>query len=201
MGPRNYIERFLIDGTKTGNAKSVDRLFVVHQKCLFNLLYQLCDDIRLTDDMAQETVFQAHKKIRLFWSESSFRTWISRLANNLFRKEAQKRLKSEHLHIDKIQILEKRDHPERIVLRGQLQRCIIPNLHYHVPLKYRLVLILRDLQDLSYSEIADILGYNIDRVKTNFHRARHMFWAQFVDGRCLAFVDDYLCMGEGMLEL
>ena len=71
MGPRNYIERFLIDGTKTGNAKSVDRLFVVHQKCLFNLLYQLCDDIGLTDDMVQETVFQAYKKIRRFWSESS----------------------------------------------------------------------------------------------------------------------------------
>ena len=201
MEPRNYSERSLIDGTKTGNTKSVDRLFVVQQNYYFNLLCQLCGDIGLTDDMAQETVFQAYKKIRRFWSESSFRTWISRLANNLFRKEAQKRLKSEHLHVDKIQIPEKRDHPERIVLRGQLQRCIIPNLHYHVPLKYRLVLILWDLQDLSYSEIANILGYNTDRVKTNFHRARHMFWDQFVDGRCLAFVDDYLCMGEGMLEL
>jgi len=77
---------------------------------------------------------------------------------------------------------------------------IIHNLHYHVPPKYRPVLILRDLQDLSYSEIANILGYNTDRVKTNFHRARRMFWNQFVDGRCLAFVDDYLCICEGMLE-
>jgi RNA polymerase sigma factor (sigma-70 family) len=77
---------------------------------------------------------------------------------------------------------------------------IIHNLHYHIPPKYRLVLILRDLQDLSYREIADILGYNIGRVKTNLHRARHMFGNQFVDGRCRAFVDDYLCICKGMLE-
>ncbi|MCJ7488136.1 MAG: hypothetical protein MUQ25_18495, partial [Candidatus Aminicenantes bacterium] len=58
---------------------------------------------------------------------------------------------------------------------------IIHNLHYPVPPKYRPVLILRDLQDVSYREIADILGYNIGRVKMNLHRERHMFGNQFVD--------------------
>jgi RNA polymerase sigma-70 factor (ECF subfamily) len=122
MGSRNYSERSLTEGAKTGNAKSFDRLFVVHQKYLFNLLYQLCSDIARSDDLTLETMIQAYKKIRYFRCESSFRTWLSRIAINLFRKEAKKCPKSEHLPFDGIQILDKGDHVERIVMRGQLQR-------------------------------------------------------------------------------
>lgn len=122
MGSRNYSERSLIEGAKTSNAKSFNRLFFVHQKYLFNLLYQLCGDIALSDDLTQETMIQAYKKIRHFRCESSFRIWLSRIAINLFCKEAKKRPKSEHLPFDGIQILDKGDHFERIVMRGQLQR-------------------------------------------------------------------------------
>jgi RNA polymerase sigma-70 factor (ECF subfamily) len=63
------------------------------------------------------------------------------------------------------------------------------------------VLVLRDLHQLSYKEISEILGWNVSKTKTRLHRARQMFRQQFINNKCKAFADDYLCICEGILEL
>jgi len=195
------LERSLVEKARNGDRTSFDELFLNHQNYLFNLMYQLSGDIAGADDLSREAMIRAYRKIHLFRCESSFRTWLSRIAINLFRKEGRAKILHEPLDFDRIQIPDQRNHLDRIVMKSELQRCIVHNLHHHVPPKYRIVLIPRDLQDMSYKEIADIMGYNIGRVKTNLHRARHIFREQFIDGRCRAFAEDYLCICEGILEL
>jgi RNA polymerase sigma-70 factor (ECF subfamily) len=195
-------ENHLIEKAKNGDRKAFDELFLLQHKYLFNLMYQLSGDIAKADDLAQEAIILAYKKLRNFRCESSFRTWLSRIAINLFRNECRTKSKDGYyVGIEEIQIPSDGDRPERVVYKSELQWCIIHMLSHHLPKKYRIVLILRDLHNMSYKEISDVLKCNIGQVKTNLHRARHMFRAELIKGTCKAFTDNYLCICEGILDL
>lgn len=195
------LERHLIEAAKQGDSRAFDELFLQQQKYLFNLMYQLCGDIAGADDLTQEAIILAYKKIRDFRYESSFRTWLSRIAINLFRLECRRKPKHYSLCLEKIAVPSHQDNPERVVIKSELQWCILHNLQQHLPNKYREVLVLRDLHHLSYKEISEILGWNVSKTKTRLHRARQMFRQQFINNKCKAFADDYLCICEGILEL
>jgi RNA polymerase sigma-70 factor (ECF subfamily) len=195
------LERYLIEKARKGDNKAFDELFLLQQKYVFNLMYQLCGDVAKADDLTQEAIIQAFKKLRDFRFESSFRTWLSRIAINLFRKECRTKPKHDSRCLEKIRVPADDKSPERIVEKSELQWCIAHNLQHHLPEKYRIVLILRDLHGMSYEEIAKVVGCSLSQVKTNLHRARQMFRKQFIDGKCRAFADDYLCICEGILEL
>lgn len=195
------LERHLIEAAKQGDSRAFDELFLQQQKYLFNLMYQLCGDIAGADDLTQEAIILAYKKIRDFRYESSFRTWLSRIAINLFRLECRRKPKHYSLCLEKIMVPSHEDNPERVVIKSELQWCILHNLQQHLPNKYREVLVLRDLHHLSYKEISEILEWNVSKTKTRLHRARQMFRQQFINNKCKAFADDYLCICEGILEL
>ena len=195
------LERHLIEAAKQGDSRAFDELFLQQQKYLFNLMYQLCGDIAGADDLTQEAIILAYKKIRDFRYESSFRTWLSRIAINLFRLECRRKPKHYSLCLEKIAVPSHQDNPERVVIKSELQWCILHNLQQHLPNKYREVLVLRDLHHLSYKEISEILEWNVGKTKTRLHRARQMFRQQFINNKCKAFADDYLCICEGILEL
>lgn len=195
------LERHLIEAAKQGDSRAFDELFLQQQKYLFNLMYQLCGDIAGADDLTQEAIILAYKKIRDFRYESSFRTWLSRIAINLFRLECRRKPQHYSLCLEKIMVPSHEDNPERVVIKSELQWCILHNLQQHLPNKYREVLVLRDLHHLSYKEISEILEWNVSKTKTRLHRARQMFRQQFINNKCKAFADDYLCICEGILEL
>jgi RNA polymerase sigma-70 factor (ECF subfamily) len=195
------LERHLIEAAKQGDSRAFDELFLQQQKYLFNLMYQLCGDIAGADDLTQEAIILAYKNIRDFRYESSFRTWLSRIAINLFRLECRRKPKHYSLCLEKITVPSHQDNPERVVIKSELQWCILHNLQQHLPKKYREVLVLRDLHHLSYKEISEILEWNVSKTKTRLHRARQMFRQQFINNKCKAFADDYLCICEGILEL
>lgn len=193
-------ERSLIEAAINGRSDAFNEIFRLHQEYLYNLMYQISGDMAKADDLTQEAMIQAFRRINTFRFESSFRTWLSRIAINLFRKECHKS-KHDSLCLEKIRIPESDKGSERVVEKCELQWCIRHNLQNHLPEKFRIVLVLRDLQNLSYKEISDIVGYDVSLVKTNIHRARRMFRQLFINGKCKAYADDYLCICEGILEL
>jgi len=194
-------EERLIASAKGGDRQALDELFRRERPYLFNLMCQISGDAARADDLTQEAVIAAFRKLGQFRFESSFRTWLSRIAINLFRLERRKTPKHESLTLETIGVPGDDDHPERKIIKSELQWCIRHNLQHHLPRKYRVVLILRDLQNLSYREIAGILGCSLSRVKTDLHRGRRLFRAQFVKEKCRAFTDDYLCICEGIADL
>lgn len=193
-------ERMLIEAVRDGRSDLFNELFRLHHHYLYNFMYQISGDAAKADDLTQEAMIQALRHLSSFRFESSFRTWLSRIAINLFRKECRKPT-HDSLCLAMIKIPANDHTPERIIEKSELQWCIRHNLQYHLPEKYRLVLILRDLHNLSYKEISDIVGYNVNLVKTNIHRARRMFRQLFIDKKCKAFADDYMCICEGILDL
>jgi RNA polymerase sigma-70 factor (ECF subfamily) len=117
------------------------------------------------------------------------------------RMEFRRKLKHFSLCLEEIRIPSNGESPERIVIKSELQWCVLHNLQQHLPKKYREVLVLRDLQKLGYEEISEILGWNVSKSKTCLHVARQMFRQQFINNRCKAFTDEYSCICEGISEL
>jgi len=197
----NSLEFALIERAKNGDADAFNELFLKQQRYIFNLMYQLTGDSAMADDLSQEAFIIAFQKLRNFRCESSFRTWLSRIAINLFREKYRRCPKHVSICLEQVKVPSSQDAPERVVIKREMQWCIAHTLQQHVPKKYRIVLVLRDLQNLSYKEISEVLGWSISRTKTSIHRARQIFRNPFINGKCKALAEDYLCICEGILEL
>jgi RNA polymerase sigma-70 factor (ECF subfamily) len=192
----------LINRAKKGEREALNGLFAQEQKHIFNLMIQLTGDPATADDLTQEAFLLAYQDLHKFRLQSSFRTWLSKIAINLFRRECRRRPKHVSVCLDEIIIPSEKDIPERTVIKRELQWCILHSLQQHVPKKFRTVIVLRDLQNLSYREISEILSWSMGKVKTCIHRGRKILRAHFINGKCKAFAEkDYLCICEGILGL
>lgn len=183
------------------NIATFNEVFKSEHKYLYNLLYQLTGDRAWAEDLVQETFVLALEKLSGFRQASSFRTWLTRIAINLFRNEYRRRSRQLSLDVGGVHHRDPSASLEETIIKSELQWCIMHNLRYHVPKSYREVLVLRDLQNFSYQEISETLSLPLNLVKVRLHRARKLFREQFIRGRCRAFTDHYLCICEGILDL
>ncbi len=152
-----------------------------HQRRVFSIIYHLIrrrDDV---EDIAQEIFIKAFQAIRGYHFESSFGTWLSRIAVNhcydyLRRVRASRVRYFGELSDETRMQLEARaeragagglDPEERTALRDYAER-----LMERAPADDRVILGLKELDDFSVEEIADILGLNVSTVKVRLHRAR-----------------------------
>ena len=133
-----------------------------YQNQVINLAYSLSRDFSLAEDIAQEVFLKIFKKINSFQRKSSLSTWIYRITLNMSYQFLRKR---------KFSLFSPKKHsfsPEDTQEKKEIINIGLNRL----PLKYRVVVILKDLQGLSYKEIARILNCRIGTVESRLFRAR-----------------------------
>jgi RNA polymerase sigma-70 factor (ECF subfamily) len=131
------------------------------------------------EDLTQEVFLRVYQAIGGFRGQSTFRTWLYKIAHNLCLSELQKRgRRGEHLSLDeegeeKVHWLlpEPREDLEKRIERQDLSRTV-RDLMDKLPIRYSTVLTLFYVQQVRYEEIADIMGIPLGTVKTHLHRAR-----------------------------
>ena len=123
----------LINRAKEGEREALNALFAQEQKYIFNLMIQLTGDPATADDLTQEAFLLAYQHLHKFRLQSSFRTWLSKIAINLFRRECKRKPKHVSVCLDEIRIPSEKDIPERTVIKRELQWCILHSLQQHVP--------------------------------------------------------------------
>ena len=197
----NTLEVELIEKAKQGSHTAISELLSKEQNFILNFMYQLTGNRAEAEDLTQEALIMAYRKIQTFRYKARFRTWLSKIALNLFRQKHRQKRRHDSLILEEIMIPGEDGNPERKVIKRELQWCIIHNLQYHLPEKYRVVLVLRDLQNFSYKEISETLGWSISKTKTMLHRARQTFRSTFINAKCKAFTDNYCCTCEGVQDL
>ena len=170
-----------VERVQRGDQESFGPLVERHQRRVFSIIYHLIrrrDDV---EDIAQEIFIKAFQAIRGYHFESSFGTWLSRIAVNhcydyLRRVRASRVRYFGELSDETRMQLEARaeragagglDPEERTALRDYAER-----LMERAPADDRVILGLKELDDFSVEEIADILGLNVSTVKVRLHRAR-----------------------------
>lgn len=173
-------EMQIIQRVLDGHTDDFEALVHENQKKIYNLALKMVGNKEDAWDISQETFIKAFKALRSFRGDSSFSVWIYRLASNLcidfMRKEKKNRAIplvyiNEAEEEKELEISDVSMEPEALYERAELRRAIEEGLEA-LPDDHRQVLILREINGLSYTEIAQVLNLEIGTVKSRIFRAR-----------------------------
>lgn len=145
---------------------------------LFNYVYRFLNDEAITKDVVQETMIKVYKNKDSYKSIARFSTWIYTIAGNLARTELQRKKRKRQFSIDSYGEEEERfDLPDEGHLPDELADAgikdkLIQDALMKISDTYREVVILRDIEQLAYEEIAEVTGLSVGTVKSRINRGR-----------------------------
>lgn len=168
-----------IEAAQKGDQDAFEQLIRLYERKVFALTQRMCGNPEDAAEAAQEAFLSAWQGLPFFRQESSFSTWLYRLASNacvdLLRREGRRRnasgpsLDDEDVHLDlpDSSVPGPQEALEQVELRAQIEA----GLQALTP-EHRQVLILREMHQLSYDEIAATLDLDIGTVKSRINRGR-----------------------------
>jgi len=177
---RSYVE---------GDASAFDRIFARYHQRIRALCSKHVGDGQVAEDLVQETFYNVLRSLRRVDDTFNFSAWIHRIATNLCHDELRRRHKAQH-HLEpggvdvedavlRLVDRDRRSHPETALEMAEL-RSLVWEVAKQLPERHRMILTLRELQGLSYSSIAHVMGISESAVETLLHRARRRFKEQFL---------------------
>jgi len=164
-----------------GDGEAFGPLVERYQQRIFSIVFHLVRRRDEVEDLAQEIFFKAFRAIRSYNFQSSFATWLSRIAVNhcydYLRKVRASRISYySEMPEESARELERKvespqprglDHGEKVALRDFVGRLLA-----RAPADDRVILTLKELEDFSVEEISDLLNLKSSTVKVRLHRAR-----------------------------
>jgi RNA polymerase sigma-70 factor (ECF subfamily) len=163
-----------------GDAEFFATLVERHQKTIFNLLYRMLGDYDDAAEVSQEAFLSAYRSIKSFRGDASFSTWLYRIAvnhANTRRKSAvlwqQRVARMESMEPADDGGLDPADALEQTEMREHVQAAL-----NSLEADDATIILLRDLQDVPYETLADMLKIPIGTVKSRLHRARRALKAR-----------------------
>ena len=172
-------ETELIARAKNGDNDAFGELVILYEKNVYNLALRLCRNEEDALDLSQDIFIRVYKALPFFKAESKFSTWLYSIASNacidFTRREAKRKTQS----IDDESFADLPDLsnlPEDRAIQNELSGYISDALSSLSP-EHREVIVLRELDGLSYSEIADALDIEVGTVKSRICRARERMCA------------------------
>jgi RNA polymerase sigma-70 factor (ECF subfamily) len=147
-----------------------------YQEKVRNIIFSIFNDQDVVDDIAQEVFIKVYQALRNFRFESSFYTWVYRITVNKCRDELRKKKvkrffsfqsfeKTTNLKIENMATTTFDDENLKGVIEESLKK---------LPEKFRMPIILKDIDGMSYDEIAEVLECEVGTVKSRLSRGRAM---------------------------
>jgi RNA polymerase sigma-70 factor, ECF subfamily len=174
-------EAALVGRAKQGDFLAFEELVTRSEGRVYTHLLRLVANAEDAKELLQETYLSAYRNLGGFKGDSAFSTWVYRIATNhalmRLRKKHPPEVGLDELRIPSHEELKSRKisdwdlDPKEAVLRKEL-RTVLDQAIQSLPLPYRAVVVLRDVEDLSTLETARELGITEGAVKTRLHRAR-----------------------------
>ncbi|MBI5210512.1 MAG: sigma-70 family RNA polymerase sigma factor [Elusimicrobia bacterium] len=176
-------ETALIEASKRGDTKAFDKLIRRYEDRIYRLAHSVCAGIPSeAEDVYQDTFLTAFKKIKSFRGNSSLGTWLYRIASNHCWQRYRWHKRHPVVPILDLppsdedgpapfQIRDWSPTPEEAARKKELRETVAKAMA-DLPVDYRLVLTLRDIEELSNVEAAKILRISLPAVKSRLHRGR-----------------------------
>lgn len=169
----------LVEKAQQGDKKAFNLLVVRYQNRVAGLLtrYVSRDDI---PDIVQESFIKAYRSLASFRGESAFYTWLYRIAVNtaknhltaLGRRPPKEDILAEDAEsYDAGTQLREADTPEHLVLSNELKRVVFETIE-NLPEELKMAITLREIEGLSYEEIAEVMSCPVGTVRSRIFRAR-----------------------------
>ena len=174
----NYTDEMLMSLFQGGDENSYIVLVNRYKDKLINFIYHYLKDSESAEDVVQETMIKLYQKKHYYKEIAKFSTWLYTIAKNLANTELRKRknrkitLLSHFSNDDKTYEIPSDDLEIGQQVQTDVVNEIIKNAVNQLSEKFKTVIILRDIQEISYEEISEIIGIPIGTVKSRINRAR-----------------------------
>ena len=170
-------EKELISRAKKGDVSAFEELIAGYEKKVYNTVYRFFNNSEDAMDITQEIFIKVYTSLHSFREDSSFSTWIYRIAVNTCIDFLRKK-KDETLPIkDEMPLGNDLKHssytqlPEDFVEKQELKEVLLKAINT-LPKEQRICVILRDIQGFSYTEMSDILMCSLGTIKSRLSRGR-----------------------------
>jgi RNA polymerase sigma factor (sigma-70 family) len=183
-------ERELLRQAKAGDLTAYDSLVRRHQERVYATIYHMTSNHEDANDLAQETFIKAFQALHSFKGDSSFFTWLYRIAVNKTINHLKQRKRRNHLSLNDLDINAEHDPdvmalisdktPRREVNLTELQEKLNAAMQ-KLSEVHRMVVTLHDVQGLSHDEISKIMGCNVGTVRSRLFYARQQLQAYLSD--------------------
>jgi RNA polymerase sigma-70 factor (ECF subfamily) len=176
-----------------GEANAFERFVEHFRGKVFHYSWVMCGSPEDAEEVAQETLLKAFESFDQLREPERVRAWVFRIARNVCLTQRRKSVfaPAHELSLDELppgeEVPDGGRAPEGELLRSEL-RAVIDRVIVELPPSYRAVVLLRDLEELTTEETAQILDLGIDVVKTRLHRGRAAMRQKldcYVNNHCL----------------
>jgi RNA polymerase sigma-70 factor (ECF subfamily) len=174
-------DRLLVERVQRGDKRAFELLVAKYQRKIFRLLSRLIRDPAEIEDVAQEAFIKAYRALPNFRGESAFYTWLYRIAINTAKNhlvaQGRRAPTSTETAVDEAESFEEADElrdvntPDAMLLSKQVGAAVNRAID-RLPEDLRTAIVLRELEGLSYEEIADTMNCPIGTVRSRIFRAR-----------------------------
>ena len=174
-------EQELIARAKAGDDEAFAQLMRDNEKRIYNLTLRMTENPEDAMDLAQEAFLNAWRGLKFFKGDSAFSTWVYRLASNACIDHLRRKKRRQDIDLpmpadeeddSQPDIPDERFQPEQELERQELRRAVANGLE-QLSDEHRQVLVMREINGLSYQEIADVLDLEAGTVKSRIARARN----------------------------
>lgn len=175
------IDQQLVERVQRGDKAAFDLLVVKYQRKIFRLLSRLIRDSAEIEDVAQEAFIKAYRALPNFRGESAFYTWLYRIAINTAKNylvsQGRRAPTSTQSDVEDAETFDDGDHlrdlntPDSMMVTKQVGEAVNRAID-QLPEDLRTAIVLRELEGLSYEEIAESMQCPIGTVRSRIFRAR-----------------------------
>src|SRR5215217_2367482 len=174
-------DQMLVDRVRAGDKQAFDMLVAKYQRRLMRLLSRIVHDPAEAEDVVQETFIKAYRALRHFRGESAFYTWLYRIgintAKNFLVTQGRRAPTSTEADAEEAETFDDGEHlrdintPESMLATKQIAETVNVAMDA-LPDELRIAITLREIEGLSYDEIAEAMGCPIGTVRSRIFRAR-----------------------------
>ncbi len=189
-------DKKLISRLKLGDKSSFDELVVRYGAKAFQISFGLLSNRFDAEEVVQDAFMKVYTNIEKFRGDSSFTTWFYRIVTNLSRNKyhwhrrrgrdenvsiSDNRFSGDGVQLD-LEIPDRAFEPDRLLERIEAESTLMDAIK-KLPEKFREVILLRHIEDMSYREIAGLLECELGTVKSRIARAREALKFKFAQAR------------------
>lgn len=179
-----------MERARRGDRAAFARLVEAYQGPVYNLAYRMLGNSTDAEDATQETFIRMYAKLHTYQPDKKLASWVLSIASH-YCIDRLRRRKGEMLSLDDepvaVMLPSRQEGPETVAMRGEVREEVQRAVDRLAP-AYRVPLILRYWYDLSYQEIADIMGLTVQAVKSRLHRARLQMIEEVPHGAVMALI-------------
>jgi len=180
----------LVKRSRSGDLDAFDELVRRYQSKVYTVAFRFMGNHADAGDLSQDAFIRAYQALSSFRGDSSFATWLYRIAANVCRDEIRKQSRYKKVSLDEMMVqpggnnslaaadLTPEESLERVELKDLVQRHLNA-----LSAEHRLILVMRDIQGMSYDEIAASLDCTLGTVKSRLNRARQTLKKRLLEHR------------------